>query len=240
MQKGKKRRDWGGIDEQPSLRKSERQEIAQWLGPQCQEFMNLYSRTFVQCPLNSFPTEILNSNERGCSFWLRCLFLSVSYDPGNVVILRRCNHQGLTPVCQGVFPEKWSWCGVAIPVSPLQNQSGVHGGAEWRRGLIDPEPIRGGRELRWSAKFVAELHWYSNLLTVASSLIPWCLSRAWKVLQRRCGWQVRVLTPMQSITAQSAQDAIELKCSSAHVLWGLLFLVFNRKIVMSKYKFVYS
>lgn len=30
------------------------------------------------------------------SFWLSAYSVSVGYDPGNVVILHRCNHQGLT------------------------------------------------------------------------------------------------------------------------------------------------
>lgn len=53
------------MDEQLSLRKSERQEIVQRLGPQYQEFMDVFSRTLVQCPSHCFPIDILDSDERG-------------------------------------------------------------------------------------------------------------------------------------------------------------------------------
>lgn len=46
------------MDEQLSLRKSERQEIVQRLGPQYQEFMDVFSRTLVQCPSHCFPIDI--------------------------------------------------------------------------------------------------------------------------------------------------------------------------------------
>lgn len=102
-------------------------------------------------PSNSFPTEILNSDERGC--WVHFgLVLTLCQSVMTQEMWSYCTDVTTrgSPCVSGSIPRevKWGRCGLATPVSPLQNHSGVHGGAEGRCGLTGPEPVRGGRELR--------------------------------------------------------------------------------------------
>ena len=84
------------------------QEMAQQVGLLWQEFMDLFSGILFQCPSDSFPIEILNPNERGrcVHFGMGAYPVSATYDPGNTVISHSCDHRGLTPVYQSVFPER--------------------------------------------------------------------------------------------------------------------------------------
>lgn len=126
--------------------------------------MDLFSRALVQYPLDSFPIDILNPNERGC--WAHFgigTYPCVSYDSGNTVILYRCDHQGPTPVYQGIFPEKENWCQLGCLSSwcSLRNLSGGH-------GVIGPEHVRGGVELSWRCRISGR---------AALALMSWLLHR---------------------------------------------------------------
>ena len=122
------------------------QEITQRLTPWQQEFMDLFSRTLaVQCPSDSFPTEILNPHERGLlgSFWHRYLPLCQSVTTQEIGHIAQMWPPGTHPCYKGVFPEKGDWCelGCLSSSCPLQSQSGGH-------GVTGLEHVRGGIELR--------------------------------------------------------------------------------------------
>lgn len=109
--------------------------------------MDLFLRDVGAVSSDSFPIEISNPM-RGCVGFILAYLLSVSYDPGNTVILHRCDHQGDHPCVSGHISkeERLMSIGLSLQLVFFTNLCGACGGLSGGNGAIDPEHIRGRRE----------------------------------------------------------------------------------------------
>lgn len=105
--------------------------------------MDLFLRDVGAVSSDSFPIEISNPL-RGCVGFILAYPLSVSYDPGNTVILHRCDH----PCVSGHISKegKLMSTGLSLQLVFFTNLCGVCGGLSGGHGAIGPEHIRGRRE----------------------------------------------------------------------------------------------
>ena len=131
--------------------KVEWHEITQCLGvTPCSWLWTFSPRMLVvQCPSDSFTNEILNPRVTELTgFILAELPTPVpgSWEPGNRVLLHRCDYQAPTPGVKE-YSQKRGDSGGLSSLRPLQSQAGEH------CVTTGPEHTRGGRDLREDVRF---------------------------------------------------------------------------------------
>lgn len=164
-----------------------------------QQVVDLSPRTLVvQCPSDSFLTEILNPCARELTGFILAEVptpVPASYEPGNRVLLHRCDHQVPTPGVREYSQKR------ETDVNPVAFAVCAHYSHSDELCVTGPEHVRGRRDLRGRCGICADPPGTRSLLH--SSVIPWCLSEDRGVLQR-CGWWETIVAPVESTPAQSA------------------------------------
>ena len=124
-----------------------------------QQVVDLSPRTLVvQCPSDSFPTEILNPCARELTGLILAEVLPVpaSYEPGNRVLLHRSDRQAPTP---GVREYSQKWGTGVNPVSSAVCAHYSHSGELCVTGL---ERVTGRRDLRGRCGICADPPWHTT------------------------------------------------------------------------------